>query len=64
MKTNPRCDHKDGDRRCPDSAGWRIRQLTFDSYARYVLLPGRFCLRHTGSAADRVPLHTLSPEHR
>jgi hypothetical protein len=62
VKTNPRCDHKDGDRRCPDSAGYRIRQLTFDSYARYVLLPGCFCLKHAGR--DRVPLDKLQPEHR
>jgi len=64
MKSNPRCDHKDGDRRCPDSAGWRLRQLTFGSYAHYRLLPGRFCLKHARPAANRVPLEQLQPEYR
>ena len=59
MKSNPRCDHKDGDRRCPDSAGYRIRQLTFGSYAEYVFVSGRFCLRHAYPSADRVPIDQL-----
>jgi hypothetical protein len=71
MKTNPRCDHVDGDRRCPDSAGWRIRYpssfLSPPSVMRRSgarLKPGRFCGRHAQPAADRVPLARLPPEDR
>lgn len=64
MKTNPRCDHEEGNRRCLDSAGYRIRQLTFVRYARYELLPGRFCLQHAHPAANRISLNQLPPEDR
>jgi hypothetical protein len=64
VKSNPRCDHKEGDRRCPDSAGYRIRQLTFGKYAEYAILPGRFCLKHSGHAANRVPFNRLPLKDR
>lgn len=62
MKTNPRCDHQEGNRRCPDSAGYRVMQ----GYG--ALRAGRFCLRHARSGAashERVmPLSRLRPEDR
>ena len=64
MKTHLRCDHKKGDRQCPDSAGYRIRQLTFGRYARRTLVPGRFCLRHAFPAVDRIPIAKLPTEDR
>ena len=60
---NPRCDYKDGGRRCPDSAGYRTRKaFPFGSGGKF--LPGRFCLCHAGFARDRVPLNQISPEDR
>ena len=57
MKVNARCEHVDGDRRCPDSAGYRVRKPP------YQLKPGRFCLRHAHASQDRfeyvVPLAKL-----
>lgn len=62
MKTNQQCDHRDGDRRCHDSAGYRVRKTL--PYNSGKFLPGRFCLRHAGSVRDRVPLERLPPEDR
>jgi len=62
MKSNPRCDHREDARRCPDSAGYRVRQLAPYGHSRF--RAGRFCLRHAFPAVDRVPLHQLPPEDR
>jgi hypothetical protein len=62
VKANPRCDHADGDRRCPNSAGYRVKQPPFQ------LRPGRFCLRHARALRARhdyvVPLAKLHSADR
>jgi hypothetical protein len=62
VKIQPQCDHQSDDRRCLDSAGYRIMQ-SFST-----LRDGRFCLRHAKAGASRhervVPMTKLPAEKR